>query len=401
MNVLYFTVVPLAGATNGGSLCCRNHVQRLAADPGVALTVMVAGPAGDREATEAFLDGLGIQRRYFQPFRTDNVHHERNTLRSIAEFAAKAVFQFPWEIAALNQPHIQEGIDWAVKGYGIEVVVIDYHSSALFLKLPLTGARTAVVKLNREGEFYSDLIRAGNTRHGSLTRGISLRRAQRFERRVDQTVDKVVVIGAPDLPRYPVRSPPACISPFLDPRARQWRYAGRGELFFIGDIGHFPNHEAVEWIATRLAPALQRQGCTATITVVGAAADQVPESWRQANVAYLGRSTREDVEDRFLHSDLMLCPVFNDYGVKFKSLEALAYGIPLLASLQTLLGLPYLRETPSIDLRAPDAVAETIAGLVGQPARLEALSAQQRAQQDAFIATQGTIWSETLAAPSA
>ena len=397
MNVLYFTVVPLASAGNGGSICCRNHVARLAADPHIELTAMVAGRPQDQHATEAFFNGIGVKHHHYQPFRGDNFFHEDNTVASVLSFAIKAVFQFPWEITALHQPHIQEGIDWAIKAYAIQVVVIDYHPSALFLKLPLEGVRTALIKLNREGDFYADLIQAGKTHHGSITRGISLRRARRFERDTDRLVDKVIVIGAPDLPTSRVRSAPVCISPFLDRRSEQWRYSGRGELFFIGDIGHFPNHTAVVWIADRLAPALLHLGCPAKIMIVGAAESQVPAEWRHPNITYLGRSTDQDIHARFLESDLMLCPVDNDYGVKFKSLEALSYGTPLLASTQTLLGLPYLRDIPSIDLAAPERAAREIADLIRDPARLSALSEKQRAQQEAFIATQRTIWSRTLA----
>ena len=398
MRVLYFTVVPLASTGNGGSICCRNHVARLAADPDIELTAMVAGRPEDQPHTGKFFDEIGLRHHHYQPFRADNFFPEGNGLAAIMGFANKAVFQFPWEIKALHQPHIQEGIEWAVKAYSIDVVVIDYHPSALFLRLPLSGVRTALIKLNREGDFYRDLIRFGRTHHGPLTAAISLRRLRRFERQTDRRVDKLIVIGAPDLPAYKLRAAPVCISPYLDRQPEQWRHAGSFELFFVGDIGHFPNHAAVEWIALRLAPALLRQGCEARIAIAGATAEQVPAEWRQPNLDFLGRSTDADIRARFLRSDLMLCPVENDYGVKFKSLEALSYGTPLLASAQTLLGLPYLQGGPSIDLSAPEAAARTVARLVDDPAQLAALSEQQRAQQDAFVATQRTIWSRTLQA---
>jgi hypothetical protein len=53
----------------------------------------------------------------------------------------------------------------------------------------------------------------------------------------------------------------------------------------------------------------------------------------------------------------MICPLENDFGVKFKAAEALAHGTPLLASRQTLLGLPYLDEEPALDLARPDEAA--------------------------------------------
>ncbi len=105
MRTLYFTVVPLESPGNGGSICCRNHVERLAADPGIELFAMTAGHLAWREGTEAFFAGLNVP-HHFQPFRNGNFHHAANSAPSIVDFAFKAIFQFPWEMQALNQQHI-------------------------------------------------------------------------------------------------------------------------------------------------------------------------------------------------------------------------------------------------------------------------------------------------------
>jgi hypothetical protein len=217
MRVLYFTIVPLMNTGNGGSICCRNHLARLAKDPGIELFGMVAGQPEWKEGTDAFFASLGVP-YHFQPFRSGHIHHAANRISDLASFVTTMVFQFPWELQALNQPHIQEGIDWAIRSYTIDTLVIDYHFSALFIDLPRTDVRTVLISLNREGDFYSDQIRLGQTHHGSLTAAISLRRACRFERRTDASVDKVVTIGPPDLPRHKVRSQPVCITPYLDPK---------------------------------------------------------------------------------------------------------------------------------------------------------------------------------------
>ena len=395
MRVLYFTVVPLGSTGNGGSICCRNHVIRLAADPEIELIAMVAGPAEQEAATSAFFAEVGVK-NYFQPFRGDNMRPAADTVAAIAAFATKMVFHFPWELQAMNQPHIQEGIDWAIEAFGIEALVIDYHASALFLTLPRKDVRTALIKLNREGDFYKDMIQLGKTAHGKRTSRISLMRARRYERITDANVGKIITIGAPDLPRYRLPSRPVCISPYLEHRADRWSYTASNTLLFIGDVNHYPNWLAVEWIARQLAPALLAAGSQVQIAVVGAVASQGTCQWDQSNILFLGRSTDETVQRLFLTADMMLCPIENDYGVKFKSLEALAYGIPLFASRQTLLGLPYLPEEPAIDLKDAASAARTICALVSNPEALIQLAASQCERQNAFIASQRTVWSRTL-----
>ena len=71
-------------------------------------------------------------------------------------------------------------------------------------------------------------------------------------------------------------------------------------------------------------------------------------------------------------------------------------GIPLFASRQTLLGLPYLPEEPAIDLKDAASAARTICALVSNPEALIQLAASECERQNAFIASQRTVWSRTL-----
>jgi glycosyltransferase involved in cell wall biosynthesis len=395
MRVLYFTVVHLGSPVNGGSICCRNHVARLAADPGIELVAVTAGPLAWRDAADTFFQGLGV-RHHFQAYREWNVRHDANTLRSIAGFAIKAVFQFPWEMQALNQPHIEESIDWAIRNYGIDVLVVDYHQSTLFLKLPRADVRTVLIGLNREGDFYSDQLRLGQTHHGSLTSGISLFRARRWQRKIDAAVDQVITIGPPDLPTHRTRRPPVCITPYLDPKPQRWRASGGKRIFFVGGIAHYPNRVAIEWLTRELAPQLLATGSDGKITIVGATEGDIPEAHRHENLELLGPSDPETLSRLFLTSDLAICPVENDYGVKFKALEALAYGTPLVASRQTMLGLPHLPDVASFDLRQPAEAAALLASLLGDRDRLEAVASAQQQRQSAFIESQHGVWSRTL-----
>jgi hypothetical protein len=52
------------GTGNGVSLCCRNHVIRLASDPGVELFGFVIGPEARRAGTAAFFAELGVSHHF-------------------------------------------------------------------------------------------------------------------------------------------------------------------------------------------------------------------------------------------------------------------------------------------------------------------------------------------------
>jgi glycosyltransferase involved in cell wall biosynthesis len=218
----------------------------------------------------------------------------------------------------------------------------------------------------------------------------------RIERRIDRDVDQVITIGAPDLPRHPTRRPPVCITPTLDFKADAWLYSGSRSAFFVGSMGHYPNRLAIEWIATRLAPAVAALGADIRFTVIGAAEAEVPETWRHPAVDYLGASDRAEVERQFRSADLFLCPVSNTFGMKFKMAEALAFGIPMLAAPESMLCVPYLPASPNLPLDDPASAAKAVCALVGNAEALQARSSLQRALQEQFVDTQQGIWSRTL-----
>jgi glycosyltransferase involved in cell wall biosynthesis len=292
------------------------------------------------------------------------------------------LFQFPWETQRLNQQHVSDGVDWAIRAYNIDTIIIDYHPSALFLKLLRSDVRTVLIAL-------------GMSHHGWLSAKISLFRARLFERRKNSEVDKVIVSGQPDAARYPLRSTPVCITPYLDRKPGKWSLqAGKG-LFFVGNIAHYPNRMAIDWIAQKFAPHLLRL-CPATrISIVGARPDQL--SSNVPNVDCLGPADAEAVRGLFLSGNIMLCPVENDYGVKFKAVEALSYGTPLLASRQTHRGLPQLEGHGAINLEDPAAAARMAADLLENPHVLFAFQAAQQILQSRFIESQKNIWSKTTA----
>jgi glycosyltransferase involved in cell wall biosynthesis len=195
-----------------------------------------------------------------------------------------------------------------------------------------------------------------------------------------------------------VRRPPVCISPYLDQQQNRWTYSATKRVFFVGAIGHYPNRLAIEWLTQKLAPVLLGIDSEIRIAIVGAADTDIGQQHHHPNIDLLGYANAEVVASLFKTSDIMICPVENDYGVKFKSLEALAYGTPLLASRQTMMGLPHLAGTPSFDLEDVEGTAALLERLVGDGDALKGLAEIQQRRQDDFIRSQDRVWSRALGA---
>lgn len=398
MRVLYFTSVPLVSADNGGSICCRNHVRRLAQDPDIDLFVLAAGPANLRAGTEAFGAMVGAPLRF--EALSDAPFVERAAGLS-PDALTNLEADFSSEKRAVGQHHVGAALRELVDERCIDALVIDYHPSALLIDLAQVNAATVVIGLNREGDFHADMVRRGFTPHSAMSGLLSVSRARAFERQVNATVDQLVVIGRPDAPAGEeatnLRAPAVCITPWLDPVETGWTHHASRRAFFVGDRNHWPNMLAIDWLVDRLAPALLAIGTDLRIAILGADAAELGRA-TPSNIDLLGRGNASAAAQLFRTADMMLCPIENDYGVKFKALDALAHRTPLLASRQTLLGLPHLPQAPAIDLDQPEEAAALLNRLTNDPAALADLQAVQQTLQSRFVAGQQGVWSRTIGA---
>lgn len=397
VRVIYFTMTQLHTASNGGSLCARNHVSRLMQDPGIELLVIAIAAPENCAPTEAYLKSIDVD-HIVAPRRSDNIHQAESTIAGALKLAWKAMTHFHYELAALNHDHIGQMVfDWATVHWKADIVVVEYLYSALFCtRLFESSLRLAMITHSREQDYYRDLLRVGVVKHDWLTGAIATRRVGAFERGVYQRCDLVVALGRPDLPPYLPESRIRCITPYLDERAEKWSFADSKSVFFVGHVGHYSNKLALEYIATRLAPLVARKRPDIRFKIVGASLNDVPSGWRNAQLDYLGVADGETVGRLFMSADMLICPIANDFGMKLKIAEAIAYGTPILGNTEALQCIPHIIGLPRFDLARPLDAADLVCDLVGDRDKLTSLSTAMIDQQRVFANSQATIWSDVL-----
>jgi glycosyltransferase involved in cell wall biosynthesis len=396
LRVVYFTCVPLNKAAGGGHLCCRNHVERLNADIDLELVAVVAGPADAEAETMEYFCSRGIEGRfiaYKQVSRDANGVPPRDTL--------------PWptnrwpylnEVEAREQRHV----DRTLKAYVIQkdpdCIIIDYLPSAYFVP-SLFSMRTPIVTitLNREADFYQEMILRKISLYGRRANGIAGFRLGLAETLIHWRSRAVVTIGKYDKPRRVLGRPRAFwIPPYMDPKPDPWSYSGARSLFFVGNHGHFPNRDAIEWLATQFAPELETIAPSIRLKIVGANRAEVPEAWHLRNVDYLGVSDQLTLKGLFQSEAALIAPISNSFGAKFKVIEAIAYGTPLLAPESAMSGVSFLPWLPRIQLDRPREAARAAQSLIDDAEAQKRLSAKMRDAAAEFIRTQEGIWGRQL-----
>jgi sugar transferase (PEP-CTERM/EpsH1 system associated) len=105
----------------------------------------------------------------------------------------------------------------------------------------------------------------------------------------------------------------------------------RGEIVFTGVMDYFPNVDAVVWFCERILPRVREQVPEASLTICGARpAAAVSRLARRPGVRVTGRVP--DTRPYLDRAEVFAAPLRMARGVQNKVLEAMAMGLPCVAS---------------------------------------------------------------------
>jgi hypothetical protein len=277
------------------------------------------------------------------------------------------------------------------------LLIVDYVPTALFIRSAYKyPVQRITITLNPEAIYYRDLRRSGRVPTGSSASWVANLRVANFESWVYRRSHAIVGLSRGDFALAPFWKKRVVMMPLFTPHPRRWDPAGRGHIFFVGNAGHYPNTMAIEWLATRLAPALEARGGAVRIRIIGADATGVPSHWQRANIDYLGIGNAAMVEDEFTAAELFVSPISNSFGSKMKMLQCLAHCTPAMATRESLSGLPFLDGVPTFKLHQPHQVAAVVTSLVSDGQKLCAISAGLEAQLKQQVGKQRGQWSSLL-----
>ena len=149
-------------------------------------------------------------------------------------------------------------------------------------------------------------------------------------------------------------------------RASTARHDVAVRLLFIGSFVHPPNRDAAKWLVRWLAPELRTERVPFAMVIAGL---QAPPWLRKAGGAGVTViSDAPDLDPLYRSAAIVLAPLPHGGGTKNKTLEAMAWGLPVIGTPQAFTGLPQLDgEAFVVEQLDPVRVAERIAALRDDP----------------------------------
>jgi len=156
-----------------------------------------------------------------------------------------------------------------------------------------------------------------------------------------------------------------------------FRAEERTGLLFVGGFSHPPNADAVLWFVREIWPKVKQHLPGAAFQIAGAAAPHEVLSLASEDVKVLGFVSDERLAELYRTSRLVVIPLRYGAGVKGKTVEAMAHGVPVVCTSWGVEGMTGVEEIlDPLQYRTP--LEDGIAALYHDPSRLTEISRRQR-----------------------
>lgn len=138
-------------------------------------------------------------------------------------------------------------------------------------------------------------------------------------------------------------------------------------LLSVGTFKWLPNVEAVEFLVKKIWPLVKKELPEVKLWIVGnAPTDEVYQYERKdSSIKVIGRIP--DIRDAFANADILMAPVFSGKGTRYKVLEAMASGTPIVATNTAVEGLNVKNGTHIMTSDTAEGMAELAIKLIKDP----------------------------------
>jgi polysaccharide biosynthesis protein PslH len=205
-------------------------------------------------------------------------------------------------------------------------------------------------------------------------------RLMRYERDICRDWDRALVVSETDrraigdFPNLLVNSNGVDVARFR-PRA-----GGRDpvRVVFTGNLGYFPNVDALRWCVETILPALWQAMPAVRFAIVGARPNRLVRRLARRDSRIQLEGHVDDLQPALARSAVALAPMRAGSGQKLKVLEAMACGVPVVATSRAVSGIDADPERHLLVADTPERFAHAVLRILREPRLADMLAAAGR-----------------------
>ncbi len=356
----------------------------------VSLATLRTGDVTDAEvaALANWVDELAV---FPRPLARDQAS---GIVGKMKRWAAFIIGGLPPSVASTCSADMQAWVNQQIASGRFDAITCEHSVNEVYVPVDI-GRYISKSVLNIHSSVYGTCAHqlAGGMAEFPWRDRLSLPLLKRYEQRYCQKFSHLVVTTAEDQQQIADLSGKQAIvvsnGVDLDLFPLRPKDPGGHGLVFIGAMDNLPNIDAVTFLAEEIFPLVRQVYPLATLTLVGARPTETVKALAELpNVTVTGKVPEMTP---YLHqATVCLVPMRTGYGIKNKTLEAMAAGVPVVASDRGLEGLEI--DDENLPLRALRAnTATEYAAAIGRLFDSVELRAQLSQNGRRFI-EEGYTW---------
>lgn len=138
-------------------------------------------------------------------------------------------------------------------------------------------------------------------------------------------------------------------------------------LLSVGTFKWLPNVEAVNFLVNKIWPLVKKQLPKARLWIVGNSPTKAVLSLEKSDPQITVTGNIPDIRDAFSSADVLVAPVFSGKGTRYKVLEAMASGTPVVATPTAIEGLGLTKGVHALTSTTAEGIANHIVKLLSSP----------------------------------
>ncbi len=275
-------------------------------------------------------------------------------IEKIKRFSQFLITGTPPNVSFLYDQSIQDWLDKSIKKNEFDAITCEHSVNEIYIR-PHWKKKIKIV-INSHSSVYRTCQHqlATGTSENSQRDRLYLPLLKRYEKRVYQKFSHVVVTTDDDYQQvrnFNIKAPISVLPNGVDLEIFPCRKSDPGDhhLIITGGMDYVVNIDAACFFSQDIFPLLRQKYSDVTLTIVGAnPAESVIKLGEEAGIKVTGKV--QSMAEYLHKATVCVIPLRSGFGIKNKTLEAMAAGVPIVASDRGLEGMEV--DGKNIPLRA-------------------------------------------------